>query len=159
MTTKTANWPSTPALPDSLQPETTATGSGFTDEPITVTGLVLNAHVRACRKGWWGDKAEVDGFANAIPGSDSHPGTFNLGEKVAKIHSEVSEAFESWGLGEPVIWYAENGKPEGLAIELADVIIRVADLCGAANLPIEKAIRIKSAYNETRTRRHGDKKA
>ena len=50
-------------------------------------------------------------------------------------------------------------KPEGIPIELADVIIRVLDLCGRYGIDIEAAIREKHAYNLTREHRHGGKKA
>ena len=39
--------------------------------------------------------------------------------------------------------------------ELADAMIRIADLCGWFGLEIEYAIRVKGDYNETRPRKHG----
>lgn len=52
----------------------------------------------------------------------------------------------------------EHKKPEGVAIELADCIIRILDYCGHAGIDIEEAIRIKHEYNKTRPYRHGGKK-
>jgi NTP pyrophosphatase (non-canonical NTP hydrolase) len=49
-------------------------------------------------------------------------------------------------------------KPEGLAIELADCMIRIMDYCGGAGIDIEKAIKIKHEYNKTRPFKHGGKK-
>ncbi|NLI22267.1 MAG: hypothetical protein GX418_12085 [Clostridiales bacterium] len=50
-----------------------------------------------------------------------------------------------------------NPKPEGIAIELADAVIRILDYCGKANIDIEDAIRMKHEYNTTRPYRHGGK--
>lgn len=49
-------------------------------------------------------------------------------------------------------------KPEGIPSELADVVIRVFDLCGAYNIDLEAAIEEKLKYNRTRAIRHGGKK-
>lgn len=48
-------------------------------------------------------------------------------------------------------------KPEGELIELADVIIRIADYCGHNGWDLESAIKVKLAYNATRSHRHGGK--
>lgn len=55
--------------------------------------------------------------------------------------------------------YVLAGKPEGFVVELADVVIRIADLCGALGLDLAEAIEIKHAYNATRAYRHGGKRA
>lgn len=78
-------------------------------------------------------------------------------QRIALIHSELSEALE---------WYRESGdfegtfedsKPVGVPSELADVVIRVLDLCGYIDVDLESAIIDKMAYNTTRPYRHGDK--
>lgn len=46
-------------------------------------------------------------------------------------------------------------KPEGVAVELADAVIRIADLCGHLGIDLEAAIDLKMAYNETRPFKHG----
>lgn len=48
-------------------------------------------------------------------------------------------------------------KPEGIPAELADIIIRVLDICGANGIDIARALADKMAYNETRDYRHGGK--
>jgi NTP pyrophosphatase (non-canonical NTP hydrolase) len=48
-------------------------------------------------------------------------------------------------------------KPEGIPSELADVIIRVLDMCGALGIDIAAALADKMAFNETRPYRHGGK--
>lgn len=48
-------------------------------------------------------------------------------------------------------------KPEGIPSELADIIIRVLDICGHLDIDIANALADKMAYNETRPYRHGGK--
>lgn len=102
-------------------------------------------HAMACAKGWW----------------DADKGTRNFGELMALVHSEVSEALEEYRdrRGTQEIHYSDKGKPEGIPIELADVLIRVLDICGAYDIDIEHALRLKMAYNESRPWRHGGKAA
>lgn len=107
----------------------------------TLTELVKESHERAKRKGWW------EGDVHNIP------------EKLALIHSEVSEALECYRDGEPVFFTGEVGKPLGIGIELADVVIRVADLCGHLGIDLDYCVRVKSEFNERRPYRHGGKKA
>ena len=84
----------------------------------------------------------------------------NVPEIVALIHSEVSEALEEYrnGRAQTEVYYGENGKPEGIPIELADVIIRIFDFCGYAGINIDAAITQKHEYNKSRPYRHGGKK-
>lgn len=46
-------------------------------------------------------------------------------------------------------------KPEGVAVELADAVIRIADLCGYLGIDLDTVISEKMAYNETRPFKHG----
>jgi NTP pyrophosphatase (non-canonical NTP hydrolase) len=82
-----------------------------------------------------------------------------FGDIVALIHSEVSEALESFRDGhEPhVLYFGDNGKPEGIPSELADIIIRVADCAGVYGIDLDEAVRVKMDYNSTRPFKHGGK--
>jgi len=78
-------------------------------------------------------------------------------ETIALCHAELSEALEEHRNGNTTVYYCNNGKPEGILIELADCILRILDYCGSKNLDIDQAIRIKHEYNKTRPYRHGGK--
>jgi NTP pyrophosphatase (non-canonical NTP hydrolase) len=96
-----------------------------------------------------------------------------LGNMVANLHTEISEAWECIRAGhEPrEIWYEDPDlhtvnviptkgfKPEGFPVELADLIIRVLHICAVYKIDIDKVLAEKMAYNETRSYRHGGKTA
>lgn len=68
--------------------------------------------------------------ANAVAHGFHDPDSeLTFGEYCALIHEEISEAFSAWRNGEPDE-YVKDGKPEGVWVELADVVIRCADLLG-----------------------------
>ena len=105
--------------------------------------MAKTVHENAKNKGWWED------------------GERNFGEMCALITSEVSEAFEEYrkGVSPRVVYLSKDGKPEGIGIELADVVIRILDYCAYTNIDIEAMITRKHLYNTTRPYRHGGKKA
>ena len=76
----------------------------------------------------------------------------NTGEKIALMHSELSEALEA---------DRKNLDAEhipgftGVEEELADVIIRILDFAGHHQLRLGEAISAKIAYNLTRPFKHG----
>ncbi|NCB43269.1 MAG: hypothetical protein EOM59_11690 [Clostridia bacterium] len=88
----------------------------------------------------------------------------NFGELLMLIVSEASEALEEYRNGHPIneTYYStdKQGKPkmEGVPSELADIIIRVFDLCGHYGINIEKIIAEKHEYNKSRPYKHGGKR-
>lgn len=113
------------------------------DPSMNIVSLIKRAHGNAADHGWWDE-----------------PKTF--GELIALIHSEASEALEEFRNGNPPTeeYFNHNNpeKPEGIPSELADIVIRVFDLCGHYNIDLEEAIKTKMKYNESRPYKHGGKK-
>jgi NTP pyrophosphatase (non-canonical NTP hydrolase) len=70
------------------------------------------------------------------------------GTLLALIHSEVSEALEA----------DRKGWDGDFAEELADVCIRVFDLCGSKGIDLEAVILEKMERNKGRSHKHGGKR-
>lgn len=102
--------------------------------------LVKEIHTTAKEKGWWDE-----------------PRSF--GDIIALCHSELSEALDEYCNGSKIhqTYIASDGKPEGVPVELADVLIRIFDACGYYNIDIASAVKTKVEYNKGRPYRHGGK--
>lgn len=97
--------------------------------------LSKEIHENAVSHGWWDEPR-------------------NLLEIAALCHSELSEAVEEYRVGRPFV-YQEGGKPEGIAVEMADCIIRILDWFGHEGLDVDAIIREKMEYNRGRPYKHG----
>jgi len=78
--------------------------------------------------------------------------------RLALIHSELSEALEEWRNEKPDI-YVLDGKPEGVAVELVDALIRILDALHEMGVDIDAVVRMKHQFNAGRPIRHGGKRA
>lgn len=82
----------------------------------------------------------------------------NVAAQLALITSEVSEALEDVRNGNfAPSTNPQNGKPEGLPSELADIIIRTLDLADMLGIDMARALEEKHSYNLGRAHRHGGK--
>lgn len=81
------------------------------------------------------------------------------GNHLMLIVGELVEAHEDIRSGLPVdgMTIAASGKPEGVASEIADVVIRCLDFADAHGIDLDGAIATKVAFNETRPYKHGRK--
>ena len=142
--------------------------SEIADESLKLNDFAKKVHEVAKAHGWY------DGPGHTFP------------EMAALFHSEISEAVEEDRRGMPGIYCAgcrkhcgpdmlvQGGIPislceaetndlvhvktAGVAIELADCIIRILDACAYMEIDIERAIMLKYAYNKSREYRHGGKR-
>jgi NTP pyrophosphatase (non-canonical NTP hydrolase) len=80
----------------------------------------------------------------------------SFGDECALLHSEVSEAFEAYRERLNTS-YVLDGKPEGMPSELADILIRLLDVCERYEVDLEKEYELKMKFNRTRPHRHGNK--
>lgn len=127
---------------------------------MNVNEFAKDVHENAVAHGWWDT-------ARSFP------------EVAALIHSEVSEALEEWRDGNPAIYgccgipgavcefegACDKGektgtcKPEGVAVELCDAVIRIFDYLAYLGVDVEAVLTAKLEYNKGREYRHGGKRA
>ena len=94
-------------------------------------------HGNAVAHGWW----ETE---RALP------------ETLMLIVSELSEALEEAREGRPMVYHRfGDAKPEGIATEVADALIRIFDWFGHENIDVEKLVEEKHNYNKSRPYKHG----
>lgn len=111
------------------------------EKRISTNELVYIVHKNAVEHGWWEEKR-------------------TLPELLCLVHSEVSEVLEEFRNNKGITesYTNEKGKPKGIPSELADIVIRVMDICGNYGIDLEKEILNKHNFNIRRPYKHGNKK-
>lgn len=102
-----------------------------------VNEIAKDIHENAVAHGWWEEQR-------------------SLGDIIALIHTELSEAFEEFRNKKGYLYY-DNGKPEGIAVELIDAVIRIFDFLYHQGIDIDKILVEKHEFNKTRPYKHGGK--
>lgn len=105
---------------------------------LTLNQLAKEIHKNADEHGWWEEE-------RALP------------EILCLCHSELSEALEEYRNGNDMVWVGEGGKPEGVATEMVDCVIRIFDYLAHMGVDIDGVMRQKMEYNLHRPYRHGGK--
>ncbi len=54
------------------------------------------------------------------------------------FRTEIDEVYEACQNEEELVWYDRDGKPEGIAIELADIAIRILDYFSLSGYDVEQ---------------------
>lgn len=100
-----------------------------------VQRLVAVCHGASVDGGWWHDLSTGQKLERNVP------------EMLCLIHSEISEAMEGYRKD-----LMDDKLPHRrmLEVELADAVVRIADLCGGLDLDLAGAIVEKLEYNRKR---------
>jgi NTP pyrophosphatase (non-canonical NTP hydrolase) len=97
---------------------------------MNISEMCKKSHETALQKGWWADGR-------------------GMAETVMMIVVELSEAIQE---------HRKHGEiNDKFKEEIADVFIRLADLCESYNINIEEEIERKMAINEKRPYKHNKK--
>ena len=106
---------------------------------MTLNELAKRMHEMSVKHGWWIEERKFP-------------------EIIALCHSELSESLEEYRNGKPMDYRNGNDpKPEGIAVEMVDCMVRIMDYLAKEGVDIDAVMEEKLQYNETRPFRHGGK--
>ena len=108
--------------------------------------LQENIHQGNVDAGWWTDLDTLQSLAEECR-IRTRFGKALVAEKLALIHSELSEAMEG---ARKNLMDDKLPHRKMIEVELADALIRILDLAGALQLDLAGAIQEKLDFNKTR---------
>jgi NTP pyrophosphatase (non-canonical NTP hydrolase) len=123
---------------------------------MTINSLCKKSHKNAKEKGFWDNRTEIVSkmWESGLFSEDEIEYVVKAikAQMLMLITSELGEALEAdrknkFGLE----------KKDTFEDEIADVFIRLGDMCGGLKTDIEKQIKWKMGYNSKRERLHGKK--
>lgn len=121
---------------------------------MTIKELIKQSHKTAVEKGFWeGKTVNIKQASHKFLRGEE--GDRNNSELLMLMVTELGEACEALRHGNP----QSEHIPEFTSVEeeLADTVIRLADMCGARGYRLEEALKAKMKFNKGRAYKHGKK--
>lgn len=117
-------------------------------KPHLISNLIFAVHHNwAVPKGWWTDLETGKDLSVDYPAGEIPSGSKSIGNQIALIHSEISEAYEGYRRNK-----MDDHCPQftSLEVELTDALIRICDMAGGLNLRLAEAFEAKMEFNQSR---------